>query len=197
MTTSLARFLRLALAVALGWLVGKALGNRYPLPHEALALGTQVWEQSPVVHRAAQFAGAVLGGLLGVLSLTRWMRTPTRGLAALRGALAGAALAWIAAYATGLLSEKLLPALVAFAAVGALLATIRGRVRVVRLESLRPALVRGAKSALVGFGAALVPSLLLLASGPGLALALCLALPPAGAVVGFGIGILVPANGWR
>ena len=202
MTRSLACLIRLALAVALGLLVGKAFGNRYLQPEEAFALGSHVWEPSLAVQRAAQIAGAVVGGLLGVLALTPWMRNTTRGLALLRGLVAAVLLALIASRATGLFSEKFLPAVAAFAVLGALLTTIRGRtpgtspgsVRRSRVETLRPALARGAKGALLGLGVALVPSLLMLATGPGLAFGLCIALPPLGALLGFGIGVLLPAN---
>ncbi len=204
MPRSIALITRFALAAALGLLLGKVFGDRYVSAAAAAAPGVEVWHLDVAAYRAAQGIGAALGALLGALSASAWLRTSSRAVSLLRGASVGALACVTANVLVGGFNEKFLGALLAFTLLGGLLAAVGARpgrkappsrrhraARAVRRSSLATA----GWMALVGGCAGLLVSLVLLAAGPGLAFGLVFAAPPFGALLGFAVGVLLPARG--
>ncbi len=187
--------LRLAVATALGWVIGMLFGDRY-------GVGERYFEFDPAVRQAAGLTGAALGLIVGALSATPWIGARAHGVAFFRGAVAGAATCWLGHRLAGGFSYKLTLALLAFGLVGGVLGAIgsrRGHAPAVRRtaagESLGTIGMRALKGAGIGVVAGLLLAFAVVGTEPrDLDILLYAYAPIMLAILGVVIGVLVPSK---
>jgi len=186
--------IRLAVASALGCVIGIQFGDHY-------GMGTHYFELDPAVRRASAITGAVLGLIVGALSATPWIGARAHSVGFVRGTVAATAVCWIGSRAVGGFSSELTPALLAFGLVGGVLGAIgsrRGQSPAVRRSAARESLGSIGLRALQGAGLGLVGGLLIAFAVVGtkprdLDILLYAYAPILFAIVGIVIGVLVPS----